>query len=360
MIVIATVVAIAAVIVMATVVAAAMIAVTTVVAVAAVIVVAIAAVIMIAAVAAVAAMIVVATVVAIAAMIVIAAVVMIVVVIMVVPVVVAASVATYARRWDGRWARRRRRGGCRCWARSRARRWSRRRARPGARCWCRRGARAGRRTGCGGRCRAGLGRRRVVAAGGRCVVVASRRCRRRCRVCGMRIAVIPAQRARAAVGCPTSGDFHVDAGEPVVARGSDAHQRLAARKVVSAADERLHACAADHRLHARPDGALRDHEVHLGANHVVAVGDVDRAAADHRARMPGTVEYDDDARIARLLVISVCDARRDRERRADTHANQQRGPRNAVHEALTHDDLPAVALPVCARAGRWRSFAPNS
>ena len=275
---------------------------------------------------------------------------------------VTASVAASARRWNGRWARRWRwrRGGGRRWTWSRAGRWSRRRAGPRARCRCWRGAGAGRRAGCGCRCRAGLGRLRVVPARWRHLVVARRCCCRRCRcrVCGTRIAVIPAQRACAAVGCPTSGDFHVDTGEPVVACGPDAHQRLAARKVVAAANERLHARAADDCLHARPDGALRDHQVHLGADHVVAVGDVDGPAADHRARMPRAVEYDDDARIARLLVISVRDARRDRERRADTHANQQRGPRNAVHEALTHDDLPAVALPVCARVGRWRSFAP--
>ena len=275
---------------------------------------------------------------------------------------VAASVAASARRWDRRWARRRRRGWCRCrcWAGSRTRRWRRRRAWPGARCWGRRWAGAGRRARCRGRCGTGLGRRRVVAAGWRRVVVAGRRGCRRCRVCRMRIAVIPAQRARAAVGGPTAGDFHVNAREPMVARGADAHQCLAAREVVAAANERLHARAAHHRLHTRPDGALRDHQVHLGADHVVAVGDVDRAATDHRAWMPRAVEHDHDARIARLLVISVCDARRDRQRRADTHANQQRGPRNAVHEALTHDDLPAVASPVCARAGRWRSFAPNS
>jgi len=259
---------------------------------------------------------------------------------------VTASVATSARRWDWRWARRWRRrwGWCRCW--TRARRWSGRRAWPGARCWRRRGAGAGRCAGCGGRCGAGLGgRRRVVAVGWRRLVVARRRGCGRCRVCRTRIAVIPAQRARATVGRPASGDFHVNAREPMVARGADAHQCLAAREVVAAANERLHARAAHHRLQARPDGALSDHQVHLGADHVVAVGDVDRAATDHRARMPRAVEHDDDARIARLLVISVCDAWRDRQRRADTHAQQQRGPRNAVHEALTHDDLPAWPCP---------------
>lgn len=256
---------------------------------------------------------------------------------------VTAVVAAPARRWDGRRARRR--CGCWSWCRrwTRTRRWSWRRTGPGARCGCRRGARAGRRTGCRGWRRAGLGRWRVVAARGRCVAIAGGRGCRRCRVCRTGIAVIPPQRARAAVGRPASGDFLVDAGEPVVARRPDAHQRLAACKVVAAANERLHAGAAHHGLRAGPDGALRDHQVHLGANHVVAVGDVDRAATDDRARMPGAVEHDDDARVARLLVISVRDAGRDRERRADTHANQQRGPRNAVHEALTHDDLPGVA-----------------
>ena len=232
-------------------------------------------------------------------------------------------------------SRSRGRGGCR--GRSRRRRRARRRR--GCWRWGRAGTRRG--AGCGGRCGARLGgRRRVVAVGGRRVIVARRRGRCRCRR-GMRIAVIPAQRAGAAVGRPAARDFLVDPGEPVVARGADTYQCLAARKVVAAADECLHAGAADHRLYARPDGALRDHQVHFCADHTVAIGDVDCATADHRTRMPRAVEHDDDARVARLLVISVCGSRRDRKRCADTHANQQRGPRNAVHEALTHDDLPA-------------------
>jgi len=131
----------------------------------------------------------------------------------------------------------------------------------------------------------------------------------------------------------------------MVARDADAHQGLAAREIVSAADQRLHAGAADHGLHTRPDRALRDHEVHFGADHVVAVGHIDGATTHHRTRVPCTVKHDDDARITRLLVIRMRDARRDRERSADTHADEQRGPWNAVHEALTHDDLPAGPCP---------------
>jgi len=56
----------------------------------------------------------------------------------------------------------------------------------------------------------------------------------------------------------------------VVAGDASAHEGLAAREIVAAADERLHAGAADHRLHTRPDGALRDHQVHFRADDAVA------------------------------------------------------------------------------------------
>jgi len=131
----------------------------------------------------------------------------------------------------------------------------------------------------------------------------------------------------------------------MVTRDADANQGLAAREIVSATNQRLHAGAADHGLHTRPDRALRDHEVHFGADHVVAVGHIDGATAHHRTRVPCAVEHDYDARVARLPVIRMGNARRDRERSADSHADEQRGPRNAVHEALTHDDLPGGPCP---------------
>ena len=134
----------------------------------------------------------------------------------------------------------------------------------------------------------------------------------------------------------------------MVTRDADAHQGLAAREIVSAANQRLHAGAADHGLHTWPNRALRDHEVHFGADHVVAVRHIDGATAHHRARVPCAVKHDDDARVARLLVIRMGDAWRDRQRSADSHADQQRGPWNAVHETLTHDDLPACRARLCA------------
>ncbi|KEI32596.1 hypothetical protein CQ06_15715 [Ralstonia solanacearum] len=143
----------------------------------------------------------------------------------------------------------------------------------------------------------------------------------------------------------------------MIAGDAHADQRLAAGEVVAAADQRLHAGAAGHGLHARPDRAGRDQQVDLRAHHVVAVGDVDGAAADYAARVPCAVEHEYEAGIAGLPAIGVRRAGRDGECCADSHAEQQRGPRNAVHEALTHGDLP-VEPSVWARIGSlppgWR------
>jgi hypothetical protein len=157
--------------------------------------------------------------------------------------------------------------------------------------------------------------------------------------------VVAVERGEAAVGRPAAGNFLVHAGDPVVAGRAYANQGLAAREIVAAADQRLHAGAADHRLHARPDGPLCDQQVGFDANHAVAVRHVDGAAADHAAGVPLAVEHDDDAGVARLPMIGVRNPGRDRKRGTDTHADEQRGPWNAVHEALTHDDLPAGPLP---------------